>query len=56
MKNMEFNLEVSAKEGKVYTNASDLLPEIQNGLKHYDYVVDENNYNKQNLTELHLTI
>lgn len=44
MKNMEFNLEVRAQEGKVYTNASDLLPEIQNGLKHYDYVVDENNY------------
>lgn len=44
MKNMEFNLEVSAKDGKVYTNASDLLPEIQNGLKRYDYVVDENNY------------
>lgn len=44
MKNIEFNLEVSAKDGKVYTNASDLLPEIQNGLKHYDYVVDENNY------------
>lgn len=41
---MEFNLEVSAKDGKVYTNASDLLPEIQKGLKHYDYVVDENNY------------
>lgn len=41
---MEFNLEVSVKDGKVYTNASDLLPEIQNGLKHYDYVVDENNY------------
>lgn len=41
---MEFNLKVSAKDGKVYTNASDLLPEIQNGLKHYDYVVDENNY------------
>lgn len=44
MKNMEFNLEVSAKDGKVYTNASDLLSEIQNCLKHYDYVVDENNY------------
>lgn len=43
---MEFNLEVSAKDGKVYTNASDLLPEIQNGLKHYDYVVDENNYKR----------
>lgn len=41
---MEFNLEVRAQNGKVYTNASDLLPEIQNGLKHYDYVVDENNY------------
>lgn len=41
---MEFNLEVSAKDGKVYTNASDLLPDIQNGLKRYDYVVDENNY------------
>lgn len=43
---MEFNLEVSAKDGKVYTNASDLLPEIQNGLKHYNYVVDEGNYKK----------
>lgn len=41
---MEFNLEVRAQNGKVYTNASELLPEIQNGLKHYDYVVDENNY------------
>lgn len=41
---MEFNLEVSAKDGKVYTNASDLLPAIQEGLKAYDYVVDENNY------------
>lgn len=41
---MEFNLEVRAQNGKVYTNASDLLPEIQEGLKHYDYVVDENNY------------
>ena len=44
MKNMEFNLEVRAQNGKVYTNASDLLPDIQNGLKRYDYVVDENNY------------
>lgn len=44
MENMEFNLEVSAKDGKVYTNASDLLPAIQEGLKAYDYVVDENNY------------
>ena len=43
---MEFYLEVSAKDGKVYTNASDLLPEIQNGLKHYNYVVDEGNYKK----------
>ena len=41
---MEFNLEVRAQNGKVYTNASDLLPDIQEGLKHYDYVVDENNY------------
>lgn len=44
MKNMEFNLEVSVKDGKVYTNASDLLPAIQEGLKAYDYIVDENNY------------
>lgn len=44
MKNMEFNLEVRAKEGKVYTNASDLLPAIQERLKAYDYIVDENNY------------
>lgn len=41
---MGFNLEVRAHEGKVYTNASDLLPAIQEGLKAYDYVVDENNY------------
>ena len=41
---MKFNLEVRAQNGKVYTNASDLLPEIQNSLKHYDYVVDANNY------------
>lgn len=41
---MEFNLEVRAQNGKVYTNASELLPSIQKGLKHYDYVVDENNY------------
>ena len=43
---MEFNLEVRAQNGKVYTNASDLLPEIQEGLKHYNYVVDEENYKK----------
>lgn len=41
---MEFNLEVRAQNGKVYTNASDFLPAIQEGLKAYDYVVDENNY------------
>lgn len=41
---MEFNLEVRAQNGKVYTNASDLLPAIQEGLKAYDYVVNENNY------------
>lgn len=41
---MEFNLEVRAQNGKVYTNASDLLPAIQEGLKAYDYIVDENNY------------
>lgn len=41
---MEFNLEVRAKDGKVYTNASDLLPAIQEKLKAYDYIVDENNY------------
>ena len=43
---MEFNLEVRAQNGKVYTNASDLLPEIKEGLKHYNYVVDEYNYKK----------
>lgn len=41
---MEFNLEIRAQNGKVYTNASDLLPAIQEGLKAYDYIVDENNY------------
>lgn len=41
---MEFNLEVRAQNGKVYTNASDLLSAIQEGLKAYDYIVDENNY------------
>lgn len=44
MKNMEFNLEVRAQDGKVYTNASNLLPAIQEKLKAYDYIVDENNY------------
>lgn len=43
---MEFNLEVRAQNGKVYTNASELLPDIQEGLKHYNYVVDEENYKK----------
>ena len=43
---MEFNLEVRAQNGKVYTNASELLPEIKEGLKHYNYVVDEDNYKK----------
>lgn len=43
---MEFNLEVRAQNGKVYTNASDLLHEIKEGLKHYNYVVDEGNYKK----------
>lgn len=43
---MEFNLEVRALNGKVYTNASELLPDIQEGLKHYNYVVDEGNYKK----------
>lgn len=43
---MEFNLEVRAQNGKVYTNASELLPDIQEGLKHYNYVVDEDNYKK----------
>lgn len=43
---MEFNLEVRAQNGKVYTNASELLPDIQEGLKHYNYVVDEGNYKK----------
>ena len=41
---MEFNLEVRAQNGKVYTNASELLPAIQEKLKAYDYIVDENNY------------
>lgn len=43
---MEFNLEVRAQNGKVYTNASELLPDIQEGLKHYNYVVDGGNYKK----------
>lgn len=41
---MEFNLEVRAQDGKVYTNASDLLPAIKEGLKKYDYIVDADNY------------
>lgn len=41
---MEFNLEVRAQDGKVYTNAKQLLPAIREGLKAYEYVVDENNY------------
>ena len=34
------------KTEKCNTNASDLLPEIKEGLKHYNYVVDEGNYKK----------
>lgn len=41
---MEFNLEIRAQDGKVYTNAKQLLPAIREGLKAYEYVVDENNY------------
>ena len=41
---MEFNLEVRANDGVVYTNAKDLLPAIEEGLTKYNYVVDEGNY------------
>lgn len=41
---MEFNLEVRASDGVVYTNAKDLLPAIEEGLTKYNYVVDEGNY------------
>lgn len=41
---MEFNLEVRANDGVVYTNAKDLLPAIEEGLAKYNYVVDEGNY------------
>lgn len=41
---MEFNLEVRASDGVVYTNAKDLLPMIEEGLAKYNYIVDDTNY------------
>ena len=41
---MQFELEATVLNGKVVTNAKELLANIDNGLKHYDYVVTENTY------------
>lgn len=41
---MQFDLEATVLNGKVVTNAKELLANIDNGLKHYDYVVTENTY------------
>ena len=41
---MKFELEATVLNGKVVTNAKELLANIDNGLKHYDYVVTENTY------------
>lgn len=41
---MQFELEAKVLNGKVVTNAKKLLANIDNGLKHYDYVVTENTY------------
>jgi hypothetical protein len=41
---MQFELEATVLNGKVVTNANELLANIDNGLKHYDYVVTENTY------------
>lgn len=41
---MQFELEATVLNGKVVTNAKELLENIDNGLKHYDYVVTENTY------------
>lgn len=41
---MQFELEATVLNGKVVTNAKELLTNIDNGLKHYDYVVTENTY------------
>lgn len=41
---MQFELEAKVLNGKVVTNAKELLANIDNGLKHYDYVVTENTY------------
>lgn len=43
-KQMQFELEATVLNGKVVTNAKELLANIDNGLKHYDYVVTENTY------------
>lgn len=41
---MQFELQAQILNGKVVTNAKELLANIDNGLKHYDYVVTENTY------------
>lgn len=43
-KQMQFELEATVLNGKVVTNAKELLANIDNGLKRYDYVVTENTY------------
>nr|DAY98617.1 MAG TPA: Protein of unknown function (DUF1351) [Caudoviricetes sp.] len=51
---MQFELEAKVLNGKVVTNAKELLANIDNGLKHYDYVVTENTYEqaKKDRTQL----
>lgn len=51
---MQFELEATVLNGKVVTNAKELLANIDNGLKHYDYVVTENTYEqaKKDRTQL----
>lgn len=53
-KQMQFELEAKVLNGKVVTNAKELLANIDNGLKHYDYVVTENTYEqaKKDRTQL----
>lgn len=51
---MKFELEATVIDGKVVTNAKELLANIDSGLKHYDYVVTENTYEqaKKDRTQL----
>lgn len=41
---MQFELEAKVVEGRVITNANELIKDIETGLQHYNYVVTEETY------------